>query len=1626
MNKIFRRIGSNSGLAQIPLVIGLLIMAVAIPVATKLSQTEQDTRDKAAAKVCTVGNLGTRCTNSSGQSCQEYRLANCDILCNQNCTGGGGGSTPKLPKPTSGGGGGSTCEAGRENVGCGKTGRVSGDCRQAVTFNCSSNQMGVLEISRDCTCRATCVNSSSCAEPTSPPRATNTPEPSCQAGRQEFLGECGKKGRVSTIRFGSRSYECAQPVDFNCQSGQIGVIEMAGPNCVCSARCLNESTCAAATPTTRPTSRPTSTSTPRPTTACVRNGLTTGSTSNCCSKSSVTYAGTGGSLVTCCAANGTVAENKAECCSGNGTVITGGRDQGAYTCGAAPTSTPRPTATPTASNLGSCAATSSHPVMANGETYCQSPYLLGSRAWACNNGTATVRTNYLNTRNCDGNVPTGLPVGNCAATGNHPEMTNGGSYCQTPYLAGSRRWTCNNGDATISRNFLATRNCEETVPTGAGGSCTATTNTPALANGESYCQSPYLAGSRRWTCNNGVVSVSHDFLLTRNCSGTVPTGLPAGNCAASPNHPAMTNGQSYCQSPYLLGSRVWTCSNGDAVITNNYEATRNCNGTIPTGLPAGNCPATSSHPVMANGETYCQSPYLLGSRAWACNNGTATVRTNYLNTRNCDGNVPTGLPVGNCAATGNHPEMTNGGSYCQTPYLAGSRRWTCNNGDATISRNFLATRNCEETVPTGAGGSCTATTNTPALANGESYCQSPYRLGSRRWHCDNGVVSVESIYLLTRDCRGTVPTGTTPGNCAATDETPVLTNGQSYCQSPYRLGSRRWVCNNGVVSVTNNYLTTANCASSSLTPIPGCVIVNPLGGCLLTQTAIDNLNECSAISSLPISSSLRASVCSAVGLRAVLPLHCQWSNGSCVPRYNVNPFTCKVGGVAGVCTTRSNCSGTFDQTQVVDCGGALGPLYTVLGVGCCVTGGTGGIVTPIPGCIVANPAGGCWLTQADLNNLNECSAINSIPYIGASLKSSICSAVGLRPVLPLHCQWSNGSCVPRYNVNPFTCKVGGVAGVCTTRSNCSGTFDQTQVVDCGGALGPLYTVLGVGCCVTGGASPTPTATPTVTVTGICGSVCGRVPLLVRSACVAACTNIVNNGCAAGRNTFIDGCMTTCNRSSVLRLAGVCSNICRLAADEICTDIPGTDCPNPGTTTCEDGRVRACKGDGAWGEWITCLSGQCNTDGTECKFPPISPLPTKGVRGTPTGTRCQDGVRELRCGIQGRVTGTEFGCERPVDFNCAANQMGTIRVSPDCRCQPVCMNSSACSLIPTGQPTGTRCQDGVRELRCGIQGRVTGTEFGCERPVDFNCAANQMGTIRVSPDCRCQPVCMNSSACSLEPTPTTGRGITPVVTREPTTPPGPGSCDQKCPTSDGKILKNCTPPDSDGSSQDSNCDRRGRVEPCGGSQYCCDGSKWSTDMAACGNVPTTPPGCDQKCPTSDGKILKNCTPPDSDGTSQDSNCDRRGRVESCGGSQYCCDGSKWSTDMAACGSGKCKRCPADFKCYTDGSEYRWFVTGYAMEGFELVASPDTTSCGGVTQPSYMGKQKGDANCDGFVDGYDYSIWRTEYVDVSGGEPLVRDNWEADFTGNDGLCDGVVDGYDYSLWRNQYKDLNGGGN
>lgn len=61
-----------------------------------------------------------------------------------------------------------------------------------------------------------------------------------------------------------------------------------------------------------------------------------------------------------------------------------------------------------------------------------------------------------------------------------------------------------------------------------------------------------------------------------------------------------------------------------------------------------------------------------------------------------------------------------------------------------------------------------------------------------------------------------------------------------------------------------------------------------------------------------------------------------------------------------------------------------------------------------------------------------------------------------------------------------------------------------------------------------------------------------------------------------------------------------------------------------------------------------------------------------------------------------------------------------------------------------------------------------------------------------------------------------------------------TCKEQCPGKDG-VLRNCTPPEVDGSSNESMCNAVNRIEPCGGKCFICPakGGKWkATDNSKC--------------------------------------------------------------------------------------------------------------------------------------------------------------------------------------------------
>ena len=122
----------------------------------------------------------------------------------------------------------------------------------------------------------------------------------------------------------------------------------------------------------------------------------------------------------------------------------------------------------------------------------------------------------------------------------------------------------------------------------------------------------------------------------------------------------------------------------------------------------------------------------------------------------------------------------------------------------------------------------------------------------------------------------------------------------------------------------------------------------------------------------------------------------------------------------------------------------------------------------------------------------------------------------------------------------------------------------------------------------------------------------------------------------------------------------------------------------------------------------------------------------------------------------------------------------------------------------------------------------------------------------------------------------------VAPTAPESKPAAAGCTTACPRSDG-VLVNCEPPYSSNGTTESLCNSTGRIEPCGGQNYCCPvaGGQWTTDMTKCtttlpeewvGNTACTATGsatavacvasgiinCSPDCPTACGTAASTIT------------------------------------------------------------------------------------------------------------------------------------------------------------------------
>ncbi len=194
-------------------------------------------------------------------------------------------------------------------------------------------------------------------------------------------------------------------------------------------------------------------------------------------------------------------------------------------------------------------------------------------------------------------------------------------------------------------------------------------------------------------------------------------------------------------------------------------------------------------------------------------------------------------------------------------------------------------------------------------------------------------------------------------------------------------------------------------------------------------------------------------------------------------------------------------------------------------------------------------------------------------------------------------------------------------------------------------------------------------------------------------------------------------------------------------------------------------------------------------------------------------------------------------------------------------------------------------------------------------------------------------------------------------------------------------------------------------------------------------------CVEDCRATDG-VLRSCTPPDGDGSSNDSLCAWAGRVEMCGNKQYCCPsvGGKWALCPTAAPtkvvtaspsatlapsataaptisqSPSITATPTNKPCTTNEQ----CDAGNTCYQPPMPTCPAGNSCTQVMPPAYCVPTSSlpqDINQDGKVDQADLTILMTNY----GVSPLT--NVRADLNN-----DGVVNAIDYAYLLDAFGQTN----
>ena len=290
------------------------------------------------------------------------------------------------------------------------------------------------------------------------------------------------------------------------------------------------------------------------------------------------------------------------------------------------------------------------------------------------------------------------------------------------------------------------------------------------------------------------------------------------------------------------------------------------------------------------------------------------------------------------------------------------------------------------------------------------------------------------------------------------------------------------------------------------------------------------------------------------------------------------------------------------------------------------------------------------------------------------------------------------------------------------------------------------------------------------------------------------------------------------------------------------------------------------------------------------------------------------INTFGCGKKGVVSNYKKYCGKPITFNCASNEFSEL-VGKRNNCSARCTYRSNCGPASTAKPTivrnptaptsgvmggGAKCNTGngwsgtcTTNDKCDNEWK-SGVEFdigGCGK--GLGCCGVQPGSVAptkptgistkaptkpvaiptggAATRCYCKPSCNINSQCYYSDLPmpyavsclvTFCKTVNPTVvptspytggsSATPTKKPSGGGddggnnkCVQVCREGVGQ-LSNCTPPEADGTAAVSICNIAGRLETCGGSQFCCPVAegKWTLDMTKCPDItPTVSPGQD---------------------------------------------------------------------------------------------------------------------------------------------------------------------------------------